>query len=276
MNLDRIAAEAFLEELHKIAAAGVDEGTKTAAMTMLDNMDVELVEQFLKEAGLGGLIAGVGRGIGGLASGAARGAGSMIAGAGRGVANAATGAVTGAGQAIRGGLQRAGTGIKGSLQSAGQAIAAAPGRLGQGLTNMGQRAEQGLAGMGQRLQAAGQAKGQALSGVGQGPMKPASGGAALRDIAMHQQANAAPAAAAPGGLKALQKMQGTENAPKVAPYKPPMMGAGELMADANPFHGMLSSAVQNVRGILQSPPGLAPPGTPARQAATFGTLVPGQ
>lgn len=260
MNLDRIAAEAFLEELHKIAAAGVDEGTKTAAMTMLDNMDVELVEQFLKEAGLGGLIAGVGRGIGGLASGAARGAGAMAAGVGRGVAGAARNAV---GNAVQG-VQNMGQSIKGSLQAAGSAAKAAPGAIGQRMTAMGQGVQNKLTAMGNNMAAAGANKGQAIQGRLAGP------GAAnpMKDIQTFQRANAG--AAAPTGAdsrQALSKIDDIQNggAPKV-----PMMGAGQLAGEYNPFHGMISSAVQGVRGMLQ------PPGPPAQRGAMFGTVAPAQ
>ena len=80
MDLEYVAAQAFLNELVKIANDTEDEGTKTAAMTLHREMTVEEVVSVIKEAGI---IGGLGRAVGGLAS---RGA-SVVGGAVSGAAN---------------------------------------------------------------------------------------------------------------------------------------------------------------------------------------------
>lgn len=231
MNLERVAAEAFIEELQKLASEG-EEGEKTAAAGLLDAMDLDQVEEFLKQAGFGDMMGGIGRGLVGLGKGAVQGAGSLAAGAGRGL----LGAARNAGASVAG----AGTGVMNSIK-------AIPGRIGQGMTNLGQRAEQKLTGMGQSMAGAGAARGARLAGPGQ---------AALQDISSFQKANAGPAAANP--TPALNKLDKMNPAP--ATYKPPMMSMGQQLADSNPFQGMGSSlmdsakgAINKIRGSVQGP-----------------------
>jgi hypothetical protein len=132
------------------------------------------------------------------------------------------------------------------------------------MTDMGQAAQAKLTGMGQSMAQAGAAKGQALQGRLAGP-----GRAAMTDISNFQKANAPAAAPKPGGLNALAKTNGPETAPA---YKPPMMSMGQTIADSNPFHGMVGSAVSSVKGLLQKAPQYGAGAAPS--AAPVGSLQP--
>ena len=225
MTLEQTVAQAFLEELQKIAEGSPAGQEKTAAGGLAAQLTQENVLAFLKEAGFGSMLAGVGRGLGALGAGAARGAGGLVAGAARGVGGAVSNAV----------------------QSGVGAVKGVPGALGARMTAWGQKAEQSLGGMGARLQQAGQAKGQAVQGRLAGP----TGGQALKDIAMHQQANA------PGG--------------STAGYKPPMLSAGQQLGASNPLEGMGASLMAGAKGLLQRAPQTAPAAAPQASAgATYG------
>src|SRR5690242_15443472 len=123
MNFERVAAEAFFEELQKLASV---DGEKTAS-DLLGALDVDQVEEFLKQAGFGDMMGGIGRGLMGLGKGAVQGAGSIAAGAGRGLMGAA---------------RNAGASIAGTSTGVMNSLKAIPGKIGQGMTNLGQRAEQ--------------------------------------------------------------------------------------------------------------------------------------
>jgi hypothetical protein len=249
MNLEQVAAHAFFTELEKIALTeGVDAGTKTAAMNLWGALDEESAIEFLKQAGFGSMLAGVGRGVGALGMGALKGAGGVVAGAARGVGGA----------------------VANAAGRVGGALKAAPGAIGAKMTALGQRAEQGMAGMGAKLQAAGQAKGQAIQGRLAGP----NASSAMNDIAMHQQAN--PVATMPSPeqkQQALSNIAGNRESPGM---KPAMLSAGWQLAASNPMHGLGSSLVSGVKGMLAPSPGRAqPPPLPARaQGPSYGALAP--
>lgn len=228
MSLEQVAATSFISELAKIAAS--DSNEKTAAAMLLDQLGQENVTAFLKEAGFGAMLGGIGRGVGALGMGALRGAGNVASGALKGVGGA----------------------ISNTAANAAGALKAAPGALGQKMTALGQRAEQGLSGMGQRLQAAGQARGQAIQGRLAGPAKPVATPAPTAPVASSANVQS--------GL-----------------YKPPMLSARQQLAEANPFHGMVGSLAENVRGVvgsLRRAPAPQPPPQVAPQGTTYGSLAP--
>jgi len=204
MNLERVAAAAFLSELTKIANDTSDDGTKTAAMSLLNEMTLDEVAGFLKEAGLmAGLYqAGAGALKGGLsvASGAARGA---------------VGAIKGVGQGIAGRVQQAGA-------SALNAVKAAPGNLGNRLSSLGARMETAGAAKGTQLAQGGIAAGQAARGRLAGP-----GGTALQDISTSLKANKpAPAPSMGSALDRLDGMQGGAQTAPAGKLAPPAAAQG--------------------------------------------------
>ncbi len=224
MNLELVAAQSFMQELHKIANSNADEGTKEAAASLIGEMTAEEVESFLKEAGFGAMLGGVAKGLGGLASGAARGAGSMVAGGAKGLVGAAGNAVSAAGRGIANAAGNAASAVKGTVQRAGSAVAAAPGALGQKMTNMGQAAQTRLTSMGNSMANAGAAKGQALQSRLAGPRA-----APLNPISKPVGAVAPAAAPAQAGnaLDALARLNGPEDgaAPRlVGTAAPPASG----------------------------------------------------
>lgn len=225
MNLELVAAHAFIGELNKIANSNADPGVKEAAASLISEMSPEDVESFLKEAGFGAMLGGVAKGLGGLASGAARGAGSVIAGGAKGLVGAAGNAATSVGRGIANAASGAANAVKGTVQRAGSAVAAAPGAIGQKMTNMGQAAQSRLTSMGNSMANAGQAKGQALQARLAGPQLPAP-----NPIAKPVGAVASPGAAAAGtsALDALDAVHGATAAPQ-----PRLVGT----ADAAPVSG---------------------------------------
>ena len=70
MTLEQTVAQAFLEELQKIAEGSPAGQEKTAAGGLAAQLTQENVLAFLKEAGIGSMLAGVGRGLGVLGAGA--------------------------------------------------------------------------------------------------------------------------------------------------------------------------------------------------------------
>ena len=159
MNLEQVAAASFLRELEKIAEVEVDVGVKQVAAGLRLELDEADVTSFLKQAGFGTMLAGVGRGVGALGMGALRGAGGIASGAARGVGGALSNAASSVGNAVRSGVG---------------ALKAAPGALGARMDAFGQRAQAGMTALGGRLQQAGQAQGQAIQGRLAGPAKPAA------------------------------------------------------------------------------------------------------
>jgi hypothetical protein len=170
-DFEKTAADAFLEELAIIARDSTDDGTKTAAAGLYEQLNKGNVVDFLKQAGFGTMLGGVAKGVGALGMGALRGAGSAIGGTVRGVGGAIGNAASSAGNAVRG----AATSAIGSLK-------AAPGALGAKMDSLGQRAQAGMTGLGQRLQAAGEARGQAIQGRLAGPSAPAAPAASSANV----------------------------------------------------------------------------------------------
>jgi len=152
-TLERTAAIAFRDELLKIAADGAandNDLDKTAAIELFNNMSIEHVEQFLKEAGffegLKGMVGGAAKGLGSMGMGALRGGGNVI----KGVAG----------------------GMKDMAMNAGRAIKAAPGNIGQSMANLGQRMQQGGARIGQGWADSGRSTGMAARARMAGGVQP--------------------------------------------------------------------------------------------------------
>jgi hypothetical protein len=269
MNLELVAAQSFRDELRKIAQDQTTDNTKTAAAMMLfEAMSTENVESFLKEAGFGAMVGGIGRGLGALGSGAARGLGSAAAGMGRNLASGVSNAVSNVGSSLRSATSSAGQGLKGTLQNATGAIKALPGRVGQGMTNIGNAAEQKLTSMGQSLQQAGQARNNtsqlnAMKGTS-APLRPSGSTPTVQ----------APPAAAKGALDKLELMQGSDKMVNAGPAPaPPMEGVADHLQQFNPLAGLGGDLVNHVRGVLQNPSGQ--PGQQAgRKAQQYGTYAP--
>lgn len=223
MDLEKVAASAFLDELQQILGSMASPNREKIASAfhdqLLGNISIEQVAGLLKEAGFFDRIKSfVG---GGNENGIPmHSLGSMMS---------QSNPMTGMGQSIADSARSAGGAIAGKLQGAAGAV----GNFLRGGTNAQGIPMQGLgsqlassnplSGMGSSLAGSARAAGGAIAGKLQG------------------------AANAVGGA-----LRGGTNAQGI-----PMQGLGQMMASSNPFHGMGQSLAQNVPSAARSLAGAA-------------------
>ena len=250
MDLEYVAAQAFLNELVKIANDTEDSGTKTAAMTLYGEMTVEEVASVIKEAGIIGGLTSAGAGL-------IRGGGRMLGGAVSSGLSQAGGLAKGVAGRIHQAGSNAVNAVSGAVSRAGQAVAAAPANF-----------ENRMKSFGQRMEATGTARGQAMSQAG------AQKGEAIRQRVM----NGPPPTPVPAIQPARpgQVMSPAAAAPAAAPAVPEL-GSAPVGNVQSPFQDVGASQApppQEAFGGTPGPGGM-PSGTRLRVAAppVYGTAA---